>query len=99
MRMIAPLRGEFLKFAFTHHLVYSRSQQGYTVGYLQSGNTSPMQELTPSNIAERLHLLTEVSVALGESNDIGAFLDRILRVAKGMTNADGGTLYRPSPDG
>jgi HD-GYP domain-containing protein (c-di-GMP phosphodiesterase class II) len=58
-----------------------------------------MQELTPSNIAERLHLLTEVSVALGESHDIEAFLDRILRVAKSMTNADGGTLYRPSADG
>lgn len=58
-----------------------------------------MQDLTPSNIAERLHLLTEVSVALGESHDIEAFLDRILRVAKSMTNADGGTLYRPSPDG
>jgi HD-GYP domain-containing protein (c-di-GMP phosphodiesterase class II) len=58
-----------------------------------------MHELTPSNIAERLHLLTEVSVALGENHDIEAFLDRILRVAKSMTNADGGTLYRPSPDG
>jgi HD-GYP domain-containing protein (c-di-GMP phosphodiesterase class II) len=58
-----------------------------------------MQELTPSNIAERLHLLTEVSVALGETHDIEAFLERILRVAKSMTNADGGTLYRPSPDG
>ncbi|CAH0232592.1 3'3'-cGAMP-specific phosphodiesterase 1 [Massilia sp. Bi118] len=58
-----------------------------------------MQELTPSHIAERLHLLTEVSVALGENHDIEAFLERILRVAKGMTNADGGTLYRPSPDG
>jgi HD-GYP domain-containing protein (c-di-GMP phosphodiesterase class II) len=58
-----------------------------------------MQALTPSNLAERLHLLTEVSVALGESHDIGAFLDRVLRVAKDMTNADGGTLYRPSPDG
>ncbi|MFC5548286.1 GAF and HD-GYP domain-containing protein [Massilia aerilata] len=58
-----------------------------------------MQELTPSHIAERLHLLTEVSVALGENHDIEAFLERILRVAKGMTNADGGTLYRPSADG
>jgi HD-GYP domain-containing protein (c-di-GMP phosphodiesterase class II) len=61
--------------------------------------THAMQELTPSNIAERLHLLTEVSVALGENHDIEAFLERILRVAKSMTNADGGTLYRPSADG
>ncbi|WP_075792676.1 HD family phosphohydrolase [Massilia putida] len=57
-----------------------------------------MQELTPANIVERLDLLTEVSVALGDGHDIDAFLDRILKVAKSMTNADGGTLYRPSND-
>ena len=57
-----------------------------------------MQELTPTNIVERLDLLTEVSVALGDGHDIDAFLDRILKVAKSMTNADGGTLYRPSND-
>jgi HD-GYP domain-containing protein (c-di-GMP phosphodiesterase class II) len=57
-----------------------------------------MQELTPANIVERLDLLTEVSVALGDGHDIGNFLDRILKVAKSMTNADGGTLYRPSSD-
>ena len=58
-----------------------------------------MQELTSSNIAERLDLLTEVSVALGDAQAIGGFLDRILKVAKSMTHADGGTLYRPSSDG
>ena len=58
-----------------------------------------MQELTPSHVAERLDLLTDVSVALSNGNDIASFLDRILRAAKGMTNADGGTLYRPSADG
>jgi HD-GYP domain-containing protein (c-di-GMP phosphodiesterase class II) len=68
-------------------------------GYRPRSNITAMQELTPTNIAERLHLLTEVSVALGESHDIEVFLERILRVAKSMTNADGGTLYRPSPDG
>jgi hypothetical protein len=36
-----------------------------------------MQELTSSNIAERLDLLTEVSVALGDAQAIGGFLDRI----------------------
>jgi HD-GYP domain-containing protein (c-di-GMP phosphodiesterase class II) len=56
-------------------------------------------ELTPFNIAERLDLLTEVSVALGAGADIGGFLEQILRVAKSMTHADGGTLYRPSADG
>lgn len=58
-----------------------------------------MQEFTSSNIAERLDLLTEVSVALGDGQAIGNFLDRILKVAKSMTHADGGTLYRPSADG
>jgi HD-GYP domain-containing protein (c-di-GMP phosphodiesterase class II) len=57
-----------------------------------------MQELNQTQIAQRLHLLTEVSVALGDGHDIEALLDRILRVAKGMTDADGGTLYRPSAD-
>jgi HD-GYP domain-containing protein (c-di-GMP phosphodiesterase class II) len=58
-----------------------------------------MQELTQTDIVERLDLLTEVSVALGDSHDIDTFLDRILKVAKSMTHADGGTLYRPSADG
>lgn len=57
-----------------------------------------MQELNPSQIAQRLHQLTEVSVALGDTHDTAALLDRILRVAKHMTDADGGTLYRPSED-
>ncbi|HZV67529.1 MAG TPA: HD domain-containing phosphohydrolase [Telluria sp.] len=57
-----------------------------------------MQELNHTQIAQRLHLLTELSVALGNSPDIGSLLDRILNVAKNMTDADGGTLYRPSAD-
>ncbi|SFC96239.1 GAF and HD-GYP domain-containing protein [Massilia yuzhufengensis] len=58
-----------------------------------------MQELNPTQIAQRLHQLTEVSVALGDVHDTAALLDRILLVAKQMTDADGGTLYRPSEDG
>ncbi|MCD2515900.1 GAF domain-containing protein [Massilia sp. G4R7] len=57
-----------------------------------------MQELNPTQIAQRLHQLTEVSVALGDTHDTAGLLDRILRVAKHMTDADGGTLYRPSED-
>ncbi|MGZ3185072.1 MAG: HD domain-containing phosphohydrolase [Telluria sp.] len=57
-----------------------------------------MQELQPAQIAQRLDQLTELSVALGHSPDIGSLLERILRAAKSLTNADGGTLYRPSPD-
>lgn len=57
-----------------------------------------MLELNPTQIAQRLDLLTELSVALGNSPDIGSLLERILSVAKSMTDADGGTLYRPSAD-
>jgi HD-GYP domain-containing protein (c-di-GMP phosphodiesterase class II) len=57
-----------------------------------------MQELNPTQIAQRLHQLTELSVALGDGHDIEALLDRILKVARAMTDADGGTLYRPSED-
>jgi len=64
-----------------------------------------MDELNPEQIAQRLHQLTEVSLALGYMHGAAArldpldpLLDRILRVAKHMTGADGGTLYRPSED-
>lgn len=57
-----------------------------------------MHELNQTQIAQRLDQLTELSVALGSSPDIVPLLDRILRVARHMTDADGGTLYRPSAD-
>ena len=55
-----------------------------------------MQALSHHQIAQRLDLLIEVSVALGHSPDTATLLDRILKVAKLMTGADGGTLYRPN---
>ncbi|GAB3460717.1 HD family phosphohydrolase [Massilia terrae] len=58
-----------------------------------------MFEPTPAQLAQRLHLLTELSVALGNGLDTGELLDRILQAARSMTDADGGTLYRPSADG
>jgi len=58
-----------------------------------------MQELNHIQIAQRLDQLTELSVALGASHETDELLERILMVAKGMTHADGGTLYRPSADG
>ncbi|TFW18348.1 HD family phosphohydrolase [Duganella callida] len=57
-----------------------------------------MQELNQTQIAERLDQLTELSVQLGSDHDKDLLLERILTVAKRMTNADGGTLYRPSED-
>jgi HD-GYP domain-containing protein (c-di-GMP phosphodiesterase class II) len=55
-----------------------------------------MQALSHTQISQRLDLLIDVSVALGHGPDTGALLERILKVAKAMTGADGGTLYRPS---
>lgn len=57
-----------------------------------------MQELNQTQIAQRLEQLIELSVELGKRHDTDALLERILQVARGMTNADGGTLYRPSED-
>jgi len=57
-----------------------------------------MHELNHDQIAQRLDQLTELSVALGAGHDIDLLLERILLVAKRMTDADGGTLYRPSSD-
>jgi len=57
-----------------------------------------MQELNQTQIAERLDQLIELSVQLGSNHDTDSLLERILIVAKHMTNADGGTLYRPSDD-
>ena len=57
-----------------------------------------MSDLTPDQVAQRLHQLTELSVALGHAPEIGTLLERILFTAKSLTGADGGTLYRPSAD-
>ena len=65
---------------------------------LLCGYTFNMQELTPTQIAQRLDQLTELSVELSSTRDTDTLLEHILLVAKRMTNADGGTVYRPSDD-
>ncbi len=57
-----------------------------------------MTALHPSEVSLRLEQLTELSVALSNNRDISQLLERILRTAKSMTHADGGTLYRTSDD-
>ncbi|TCS39131.1 HD domain-containing protein [Paucimonas lemoignei] len=57
-----------------------------------------MNVLQPMEVSQRLEQLTELSVALSSDRDITHLLERILRAAKGMTHADGGTLYRTSSD-
>ncbi|WP_019140311.1 HD family phosphohydrolase [Noviherbaspirillum massiliense] len=54
--------------------------------------------LDHTEVAQRLEQLTELSVLLSTSHDIPLLLEKILNVAKAMTHADGGTLYRVSGD-
>lgn len=51
-----------------------------------------------TDIALRLERLTELSVDLSAKHDVPQLLEKILRAAKSLTNADGGTLYRTSLD-
>jgi HD-GYP domain-containing protein (c-di-GMP phosphodiesterase class II) len=51
-----------------------------------------------TDIAQRLEQLTELSVQLSAHHDNSQLLEKILRAAKSMTHADGGTLYRTSAD-
>jgi HD-GYP domain-containing protein (c-di-GMP phosphodiesterase class II) len=53
-----------------------------------------MSESNHTDIAERLDRLTELSVELSNNHDIPSLLEDILKAAKTMTGADGGTLYR-----
>jgi HD-GYP domain-containing protein (c-di-GMP phosphodiesterase class II) len=57
-----------------------------------------MSELNHEQIAQRLQLLTDLSVALNGIQNVDSLLERILQTAKALTNADGGTLYRVSAD-
>ncbi|HEV2611239.1 MAG TPA: HD domain-containing phosphohydrolase [Noviherbaspirillum sp.] len=57
-----------------------------------------MTQPTPAEIAQRLERLTELSVELSANNDVALLLERIVLAAKNMTHADGGTLYRTTPD-
>jgi HD-GYP domain-containing protein (c-di-GMP phosphodiesterase class II) len=57
-----------------------------------------MTDLNHTNIALRLERLTDLSVELSTNHDTPLLLEKILKAAKGMTHADGGTLYRISAD-
>jgi HD-GYP domain-containing protein (c-di-GMP phosphodiesterase class II) len=46
------------------------------------------------NLLERLEQLNQIGIALSKETDIDRLLETILVVAKRITNADGGTLYR-----
>jgi HD-GYP domain-containing protein (c-di-GMP phosphodiesterase class II) len=50
--------------------------------------------VTVDELFQRLEQLNAVGAALSQERDINALLEKILRAAKDITNADGGTLYR-----
>ncbi|HJV73918.1 MAG TPA: GAF domain-containing protein, partial [Noviherbaspirillum sp.] len=52
----------------------------------------------PIDSALRLEQLTELSVELSVNRNIALFLEKILRTAKDITHADGGTVYRTNSD-
>lgn len=51
------------------------------------------------DLLRRLEQLNEVGAALSKERDIERLLENILIAAKTITHADGGTLYRVTPDG
>lgn len=51
------------------------------------------------NLLRRLEKLNTIGSALSKERDISRLLESILVAAKTITNADGGTLYRVTPDG
>lgn len=51
------------------------------------------------NLLRRLEQLNAIGSALSKERDISRLLESILVAAKTITHADGGTLYRVSPDG
>lgn len=56
-------------------------------------------ELQLTSIEQRLDQLTHLCVELSRNHDMPSLMEDILRVAKRLTNSDGGTLYRVSDDG
>src|SRR5678816_1532227 len=52
----------------------------------------------PGRLLERLEQLNQIGIALSKETDLTRLLETILIVAKRITNADGGTLYRVAED-
>ncbi len=50
------------------------------------------------DVSDRLHYLTSVSKDLSSEQNIDRLLETILNAAQKITNADGGTMYRVTPD-
>lgn len=64
----------------------------------QSGRVSEMLENSQTVLLDRLDQLNAIGVALSSEQDLDCLLERILRAAKDITHAEGGTLYLLTED-
>jgi HD-GYP domain-containing protein (c-di-GMP phosphodiesterase class II) len=63
-----------------------------------NADQAPLRLPDSANLLERLDHLNQIGIALSRERDITRLLEAILVTAKGITNADGGTLYRVTDD-
>ena len=54
---------------------------------------------TVESLYTRLEQLNDIGTSLSGEHDIDCLLEKILLAVKGITHADGGTLYTLAPDG
>ena len=80
-------------------MIRQRTESDQNTGFaLNPGIVHPDHALRmgSAKVLERLEQLSQIGIALSKERDTNRLLETILAVAKGITNADGGTLYRVS---
>src|SRR5215831_7376959 len=80
-------------------MIRHRTGMGQNAGFaLNPGLVKPdgstLRLHNTTNVLERLEQLNQVGIALSKERDTDRLLETIISVAKHITNADGGTLYR-----
>jgi HD-GYP domain-containing protein (c-di-GMP phosphodiesterase class II) len=80
-------------------MIRHRSEIGQNTGFaLNPGIVGPDHSTLhlshAANVLERLEQLNQIGIALSKEKDTNRLLETIISVAKHITNADGGTLYR-----
>jgi HD-GYP domain-containing protein (c-di-GMP phosphodiesterase class II) len=84
-------------------MIRHRTETGQNAGFpLNPGIVEPdrpaLRLSSVANVLERLEQLNQVGIALSRERDTNRLLETIISVAKNITNADGGTLYRVTED-
>src|SRR4051812_16535950 len=79
-------------------MIRQRTESNQNTGFpLNPGIVHPDDALrlsSSANVLERLEQLSQIGIALSKERDTNRLLETILAVAKHITKADGGTLYR-----